>query len=118
MTPEQAATRITTLSQAPPVAFAARELAHYLALIAPAAPETDGPALRLGTFADFGAASRPWPTVQQPDLDDAIAIEVGGGVGIIADSNPRSVLLATYRFLTELGCRWVRPGPDLSLIHI
>ncbi|MFN8517048.1 MAG: DUF4838 domain-containing protein [Chloroflexia bacterium] len=100
---------------APPIALAARELAHYLALLAPDRPTTAAP-LRLGTFADFGAGSRPWPAISSPDLDDAIHIEVDGGTGIIAGSNPRSVLLATYRFLTELGCRWVRPGPDGELI--
>jgi hypothetical protein len=66
----------------------------------------------LGTFADFGADAGPWPAVQDAEWDDAIAIEVSGTEGIIAGSNPRSVLLAAYRYLTELGCRWVRSGPD------
>ncbi len=68
--------------------------------------------LALGTFAQLGARFRPWPAVPQPDLDDAIYIETKGTTGIIAGSNPRSVLLAAYRYLSELGCRWVRPGPD------
>lgn len=113
--------RIITLGRAAPIAYAADELARYLAALSPgaaSAPERAGtppgaaPELRLGTFADFGDAARPWPTVAQPEWDDAIYIEVSGLAGSIAGSNPRSVLLAVYRYLTELGCRWVRPGPD------
>ena len=54
--------------------------------------------------------------VQNPELDDAIAIEVEGGSGIISGVNPRSVLLGVYRFLTEIGCRWVRPGLDGEIL--
>ncbi len=115
MTGGHGAAWIVAPNPAPPIALAARELAHYLALLAPGWPAATAP-LRLGTFADFGAGLRPWPAVPQPDLDDAIHVEVDGGAGIIAGSNPRSVLLAAYRFLTELGCRWVRPGPDGELI--
>lgn len=119
MTTEGAAVQITTLGPATPIALAANELVRYLALLTatpPAAPATgaaaEGPGLRLGTFADFGPAARPWPVVPDPELDDAVYIETAGASGIIAGSNPRSVLLATYRYLTELGCRWVRPGLD------
>jgi hypothetical protein len=56
------------------------------------------------------------PAVEDPTLDDAIAIEVRSRQGIIAGTNPRAVLIATYRYLTELGCRWVRPGPDGEMI--
>jgi uncharacterized protein DUF4838 len=117
-----ATVRITTLSRAAPVDLAAAELASYLPRLSAAplaiAPESADPppaddrALRLGTFADFGDAARDWPAVEQPEFDDAIYVEVAGLRGIIAGSNPRSVLLAAYRYLTELGCRWVRPGPD------
>ena len=48
--------------------------------------------------------------------DDSIKIEVNNGGGIITGSNERSVLLAVYRFLFELGCRWVRPGADGEVI--
>lgn len=44
--------------------------------------------------------------------DDTILIDVTNGGGIITGSNPRSVLIAVYRFLFELGCRWVYPGKD------
>lgn len=114
MTAQWAGCRITTLGQAAPLAFAVDELTRSLAALSPpraGALPAATPELRLGTFADFGAVAE-WPTVAQPDLDDAIYIAVTALDGIIAGSNPRSVLLAAYRYLTELGYRWVRPGQD------
>lgn len=52
------------------------------------------------------------PSLGEDPGDDVIAIDVRGGVGTITGSNERSVLIAAYRYLTELGCRFVRPGPD------
>ena len=40
---------------------------------------------------------------------DRIVIEVKAGVGRIAGVSPRAVLIAVYRFLYELGCRWTCP---------
>ena len=117
--------RIVARIESAPVALAAAELARYLARLAPDlsividdadAPDAVTPALYLGTFADFAPLAQPWPTVVNFALDDAIAIEVIGGAGMIAGSNPRSVLLAAYRYLTELGCRWVRPGPNGEVV--
>ncbi len=50
------------------------------------------------------------PVVAVPALDDAIAISVRQNHGYITGTNTRSVLIAAYRFLKELGCDWVRPG--------
>ena len=50
------------------------------------------------------------PEVPDPSMDDAIAVFAEDGNGYISGSNERSVLLAVYRFLKELGCDWVRPG--------
>lgn len=44
--------------------------------------------------------------------DDTIFIDVKDGGGIVTGSNERSVLMAVYRLLFELGCRWVYPGKD------
>lgn len=44
--------------------------------------------------------------------EDEIRITVTGGVGRITGSNERAVLIATYRFLKELDCDWLFPGPD------
>lgn len=104
------------------IRFAADELVKYLRRMlgdenlvvlteeAAAVPSS----LRLGLFAEFPGI--PFPAVADPALDDAIFVQVVRGRGIIAGINPRSVLLAVYRFLTELGCRWVRPGPGGELI--
>lgn len=94
----------------PTVKFAARELARYLkratgqavAVVkegkAPAGAET----LRVGVCGDVGierpkgvGADRDWVCVRG---------------GILTGSNPRSVLFAVYRYLHELGFRWIRPG--------
>ncbi len=56
------------------------------------------------------------PEVEDNELDDAIAIKVENGNGYITASNPRSVLIAVYRFLREVGCSFVRPGPEGDII--
>jgi hypothetical protein len=102
----------------PTIQYAALELQKYLQRMlersVPIQTEMafDPPAqsaLWLGTGQDF-------PQIQLPtlasDLDDLVYIDVENGYGIIAGANPRSVLLAVYRFLTAVGCRWVRPRPD------
>jgi len=58
----------------------------------------------------------PLPKVQDADKDDAVSIEVHGRAGYITGTNPRSVLIAAYRFLRELGCAFVRPGVDGEVI--
>jgi hypothetical protein len=65
--------------------------------------------IELGLLSDFGLEV---DGVDDPSLDDAIYIDVRNSKGIIAGSNPRSVLFAVYRFLEASGCRWIRPGPD------
>lgn len=47
----------------------------------------------------------------EKSTDDHIVIKVNDAEGIITGSNERSVLIAAYRFMTELGCRFLRPGP-------
>lgn len=43
---------------------------------------------------------------------DGIFISIENGAGIITGSNERSVLIAAYRFMYELGCRYLYPGTD------
>ncbi len=48
--------------------------------------------------------------VKDSSLDDAICISVDDFCGFITGSNERAVLIAVYRFLKELGVRWLCPG--------
>ena len=57
-------------------------------------------------------AARPVPAVDDPTLDDAIAISVKDGCGYITGSNERSVLIAVYKFFEAAGVSYVRPGRD------
>lgn len=42
--------------------------------------------------------------------NDIVDISIVNGEGEICGSNPGAVLIATYRFLRELGCIWTCPG--------
>lgn len=55
-------------------------------------------------------------SAEYSELDDKIIINVKNGCGRITGANERSVLIAVYRFLRELGCRWLAPGPDGEFI--
>jgi len=56
------------------------------------------------------------PEVEDQLLDDAISVETGVSGGIVSGNSPRAVLLAVYRYLRELGCRWIRPGTEGEII--
>ncbi len=45
-------------------------------------------------------------------LDETVSIKVKDGDGIITGSNECAVLIGIYRFMFELGCRFIRPGMD------
>ena len=102
--------------------FAAEELKKYLRMMMPRcgeiaikyAPDAkDG--FRLGVMSDFGLDTSESNDVT---LDDILHIDTDKDGGIIAGSNPRSVLLAVYRYLTINGCRWLFPGIDGEFIPI
>ncbi len=100
------------------IAFAVEELRRYLGRMT-GAPVSDrawerGIEIRVGLMADFPQVTAP--PVDDPAMDDAIYISMEDGKGIVAGINPRSALLAAYRLLTELGCRWVRPGKDGEVV--
>ena len=52
------------------------------------------------------------PKVEDKTLDDGICIDVKGQKGVITGTNSRSVLIAVYRYLKELGTSFIRPGRD------
>ncbi len=72
-----------------------------------------GNSICVGLFQDFDITSMG---VENPELDDEVYIDISNGSGLIAGVNFRSVLLGVYRFLTEAGCMWVRPGKDGEFI--
>ena len=104
------------------VDYAAEELKKYLRMMMPRCGEiiisydpkaTEG--FRLGLMEDFGLDVSE---AEIPDLDDIVHIDTDAEGGIIAGNNPRSVLLAVYRYLTINGCRWLFPGVDGEYIPI
>ena len=104
------------------VDFAAEELKKYLRMMMPRCGEiainydpdaVDG--FRLGLMSDFGLDTSESDDIT---LDDILHIDTDERGGIIAGSNPRSVLLAVYRYLTINGCRWLFPGIDGEFIPV
>ena len=95
--------------------FAADELKKYLWTMMPKLGNipvrldpkaTDG--FRLGLLEDFGIESE----AKDPYWDDVVHVDTTAEGGILAGSNPRSVLFAVYRYLRLNGCRWFYPGPE------
>lgn len=102
--------------------FAAEELKKYLRMMMPECGEidilydpqaTDG--FRLGLCEDFGLS---FPEAIDRVLDDVVHIDTDSHGGILAGSNPRSVLFAVYRLLKENGCRFLYPGIDGEYIPV
>ncbi len=104
------------------VDFAAEELKKYLRMLMPRAGEVEinyAPEAKtgfcLGLMEQFGLEA---DEVKDVFLDDVVYIDTDTEGGIIAGSNPRSVLLAVYQYLKENGCRWLFPGIDGEYIPI
>lgn len=94
---------------------AAEELKKYLRMMMPEGGDVDiaySPDAKdgfcLGLLQDFGLPNE----AEDPVLDDVIHVDTTATGGILAGSNPRSVLFAVYRMLRENGCRWLYPGID------
>ncbi len=111
---------INKITSASPIDFAAEELKKYLRMMMPECGDIkisynpkarDG--FRLGLMQDFGLDVSD---ADDPELDDILYIYTGEKQGIIAGSNPRSVLLAVYEYLRQNGCRWLFPGVDGEFI--
>jgi hypothetical protein len=117
---------VRALQGSGPLEFAAEELVKYLrkmGIVAfgigtprmEAEPETDEQSWRidLGLFSDFGIQLSEESALE---IDDHIWVDLTQDPGIVAGSNPRSVLLAVYRLLVRAGCRFIRPGNDGEII--
>ena len=93
--------------------FAAEELKKYLLqcvkdeIIICIDDRAGSDALRLGV-----GISEDTPKVEDAYYDDGFDIAVSGRVGYISGTNARSVLIAVYRYLGELGYSFIRPGKE------
>ena len=114
--------KIYKITSHPVVDFSAEELKRYLRMMMPRCGEIDitydpsaTEGFRLGLMEDFGLS-----TAEAEDLvlDDILHIDTDENGGIIAGSNPRSILQAVYKYLTLNGCRWLFPGVDGEFIPI
>ncbi len=98
------------------VIFAARELQKYLSAVSGGdfsiIPTANFDKLNKNTVYMGVDLSDTLPKVENPELDDAIQIDVKEFTGVITGTNARSVLIATYRYLKELGFAFIRPGLD------
>ncbi len=99
--------------------FAAEELKKYLRMMMPDTPDIpigfDPEAKEgfcLGLLEDFGLPNEAEDLL----LDDVVHIDTDEKGGVLAGSNPRSVLFAVYRYFRLNGCRWLFPGPDGEFI--
>ncbi len=105
----------------PVITFASQELSRYLQKMTgcPVVVESAA-AFQPGLGGFWLGLIEDFPGLESPGLsdeyNDAISIQVHNGQGVIAGIHGRSVLLAVYRFLTEAGCRWVRPGAEGEVI--
>jgi len=113
---------IQKITAHPVVDFAAEELKKYLRMMMPRCGEITityapdaGEGFRLGVMEDFALDVSE---AEDLSLDDIIHIDTDAAGGILAGSNPRSVLLAVYKYLTLNGCRWLFPGIDGEKIPI
>jgi hypothetical protein len=103
------------------IRYAALELRKYITLMADSniaikfvrGKSLEITGIKLGLFNDFGIS---YADLSDPELDDGIYVKVQNSKGIIAGSNPRSVLFAVYRFLECCGCQWIRPGKNGEII--
>lgn len=107
---------INKISVAEPIDFAASELKKYLRMMMPDGEDVKisydfkaKEGFRLGLMSDFGLDISD---AEDVSLDDILYIDCDVRGGIIAGSNPRSVLLAVYEYLRQNGCRWLYPGTD------
>ena len=63
---------------------------------------------------ELSAYSLPAPA--DPLLDDQYVIDVQEAHQRILGNNPRSLLLGVYRYLTLIGCRFLRPGKEHEIV--
>ena len=102
--------KIHNLSNERASRFAAKELESYLIRMG-------CPALQFRLdVADLTAYGLP--AVADATLDDQYYIEVTEDTQVILGNNPRALLLGVYRYLTLIGCRFLRPGKQFEIVPV
>jgi hypothetical protein len=109
---------IYRVGQEEPLQFASNELKRYLIRLtgktvrirAASMYRADAKGVWVGTAATLGAVAVAGMGAPQHPFDDSIFVSARARHVVIAGVNPRSVVFAAYRYLEELGCRWLRPG--------
>ena len=51
-------------------------------------------------------------------MDDKYSINVDSSIGTISANTPRALLIAVYRYLTLIGCRFLRPGKKYEIVPV
>lgn len=112
---------IYKLRDDPVLDFAAGELKKYLRMMQPeenlisiALDPKAQSGYRLGLLEDFGLPNE----AVDPVFDDVVHVDTVEDGGVLAGSNPRSVLFAVYRFLRLNGCRFLFPGIEGERIPV
>ena len=100
--------KIARIGTEKPIVFATEELVRYLKkidlstdfdiLVCNNTKELPDDAIVIGTGIGI-----------KESQDDSIKIDVNNAKGVITASNPRSVLIAVYKFLTAFGCAFISP---------
>lgn len=107
--------KLNIIGNNPTITFAAEELKRYLEQIDSSLQIRFAMQEELGDNLSVGICDKTdvlLPAVADKTHDDAIHIDVTGETGVITGTNPRSVLIAVYRYLKELGAAFIRPGKD------
>lgn len=102
---------IRLLSQEPPVQMAASELTRYLHRMGKEEILPKNWELGVQDLTQYGLEAP-----EDPALDDAYYFQVDTEQACIYGTNARSVLLGVYRYLTEIGCRFLRPGAEYEIV--
>lgn len=93
------------------IQFAQKQLQHYLTKMLPTNTQAT-------ILLDFKTTSLQDCAVSPTNsaLDDGFQIKASATTIEILAKNPRSVLLGVYRFLYQLGCRFLMPGKKHEII--